>query len=56
MPESFVPGFKMVDYRLYWRDLDSVEEFGDPPLLKREVIGKHLDAGADQRLKLRSLC
>jgi hypothetical protein len=37
----------MVDHDLDWRDLETVEELGDAPLLEREVIGEYLDAGAD---------
>jgi hypothetical protein len=35
--------FEMVDHDLDWRDLTPVEEFGDPSLLEREVIGEYFN-------------
>lgn len=43
----------MIDDNIDWRDLDTVEQAGDAPLLEREVVGEYLDAGARERPELR---
>ena len=50
-----MPSFQVIDDGLDWRNLDTIEEFGDAPLLEREVIGEYLDSRADQRAKRRDL-
>jgi hypothetical protein len=43
VPEGFVPGFQVVDDDLDWRNVDTVEELSDAPLLERELIREYLD-------------
>ena len=52
----FLHTLEMVDNDVDWRNLDTIEELGDAPLLEREIIGEYFDACADQRPKLRGLC